>query len=373
MKNYITLLLLFITASTFSQSKSKIQKKVLMVVSSYGKDNGHTRPGFEFEEFVDAYTIFTQNDVKVTVASPKGGSVVADKFDATKKKNKAFLTNSATRNLLKQTLPTSTINANNYDAVYVIGGKGAMFDLPYDPSLQDIVVNLYNRERTVLAAVCHGTAAFVHVKDQNKYILDNEKITGFSNEEERLFKSKWINEFPFLLEDKLKSRGAIYQESNFMLEKVVISGKFITGQNPASTKASAETVLIALGITPKQRKYTRQEVTLGYIKKYLNTKMDAKELFKEHTANSYNYKLMATYGFLLLQNTSDDKAKLEKAIGLITTAKPYFFNENFQLLVAKTQIKIGNINQAKQTLDALIEKGLLKNEAEKLLHKISEN
>ncbi|WP_281542544.1 type 1 glutamine amidotransferase domain-containing protein [Maribacter aestuarii] len=301
MRKYITVVLLLFTMITFAQSASKNQKNVLIIVSSYGKDNGKTRPGFEFEEFVDAYNIFTSNNSKVTVASPKGGSVVADKFDATKEKNNAFFTNKNTASILSQTVATSQVDADDYDAIYIIGGKGAMFDVPYDPSLQDIILNLYNRKGTVLASVCHGTSAFINVKHQNNYILDNERITGFSNEEEKIFKSKWIDEFPFLLEDAVKSRGAKYQKSSFMLENVVISGKFITGQNPASTKVSAEAVVNALGVKPVQR-------------------------------------------------AKDSKEKLEKGMRLITFGKPYFFNENFQLLVAKTQLNLQNTEQAKKHL-----------------------
>ena len=84
-----------------------------------------------------------------------------------------------------------------------------------------------------------------------------------------------------------------------MLENVVISGKFITGQNPASTKVSAEAVVNALGVKPVQR-------------------------------------------------AKDSKEKLEKGMRLITFGKPYFFNENFQLLVAKTQLNLQNTEQAKK-------------------------
>ncbi|UAM97960.1 type 1 glutamine amidotransferase domain-containing protein [Polaribacter litorisediminis] len=373
MKNYITLLLLLITASTFSQSTSKIQKRVLIVLSSYGKDNGNARPGFEFEEFVDAYNIFTQNNVKVIIASPKGGSVTADIFDATKEKNKAFLTNENTAYLLKQTVATAQVDADNFDAIYIIGGKGAMFDIPYDPSLQDIILKLYNRKGTVLASVCHGTSAFIHVKHQNKFILDKERITGFSNEEENIFKSQWIDEFPFLLEDALKSRGAKYQKSSFMLENVVISGKFITGQNPASTKVSAEAVVQALGNKLEHRSISKQDATLDFIKKFLNNQLNKNELFKESSEGSYHYKLIATYGFILIQNTKNNKENLENGIDLISFAKPYFFNKNFQLLVAKSQIKIGKLKQAKQTLEELIEKDFLKKEALALLNEITKS
>ncbi|WP_439132487.1 type 1 glutamine amidotransferase domain-containing protein [Polaribacter sp.] len=371
MKNYITFLLLFITASTFSQSNSKIQKKVLMVVSSYGKDNGHTRPGFEFEEFVDAYNVFTQNNIKVTVASPKGGSVIADKFDPKKEKNKAFLTNDNTASILTKTIATSRINPSSFQAIYIVGGKGAMFDIPYDSALQDIILNLYKRKGTVLAAVCHGPSAFVNVKHQNKYILDKVRITGFSNEEEHIFKSKWVNEFPFLLEDALIKKGASYQKGSFMLENVVISGKFITGQNPASTKASAEAVVKAFGVLPLPRTTAKQDATLEVIKKFLNSQLDQNALRKESNADSYQFKLIATYGFILIQNSKDRKESLEKGIALITFAKPYFFNENFQLLVAKKLMVLNKNSDAKKVLDELVAKNLMKKEAEVLLNEIA--
>lgn len=373
MRKNITVVLLLFTMITFAQSAAKNQKNVLLIVSSYGKDNGTTRPGFEFEEFVDAYNIFTSNNSKVTVASSKGGSVVADKYDATKEKNNAFLTNRNTASILKQTVATAQVDADDFDAIYIIGGKGAMFDIPYDPSLQDIILNLYNRKGTVLASVCHGTSAFINVKHQNNYILDNERITGFSNEEENIFKSKWLDEFPFLLEDALKSRGAKYQKSSFMLENVIISGKFITGQNPASTKASAEAVVTAFGIKPQKRNMNKQEATSAFIKNFINSRLYENALNKEQTADTYDYKLMATYGFILMQSAKDSNEKLEKGLGLITFAKPYFFNENFQLLVAKTQLKLQKTTQAKNTLEELIEKGLLKEEATTLLNEITKS
>jgi len=367
MRKYITIVLLLLTVITFAQSDTKSQKNVLIIVSSYGKDNGDTRPGFEFEEFVDAYNIFRANNLEVTVASPKGGKVVADKFDATNEKNSAFLSNRNTSSILKQTEATADVDAANFDAIYIIGGKGAMFDIPYDASLQDIILNLYDRENTVLSSVCHGSSAFVNVKHKNKYILDNERITGFSNAEEHIFKSKWINEFPFFLEDALKSRGAIYHKTSFMLENVVISGKFITGQNPASTKVSAEAVVNALGVKPVQRAITKQEVTLTFIKNFINSQLGVNALQKDSNADSYNYKLIATYGFILIQNAKDNKERLEKGVGLITFSKPYFFNENFQLLVAKTQLKLQKTKHAKITLEELLEKDLLKEEAITLL------
>jgi hypothetical protein len=39
-----------------------------------------------------------------------------------------------------------------------LGGKDAMFDLPVDPSLQEIIVRIHKKDG-VIASVCHSSAA----------------------------------------------------------------------------------------------------------------------------------------------------------------------------------------------------------------------
>ena len=95
-----------------------------------------------------------------------------------------------------------------------------MFDLPYDPALQDVISNLYLKKGTVISSVCHGPAAFVNVKNGDDYIIKDVELTSFCNIEEELFGKKWVKEFPFSLETKLESRGAIFRQTDFMLSKV---------------------------------------------------------------------------------------------------------------------------------------------------------
>ena len=112
---------------------------------------------------------------------------------------------------LNNTLATNAVNANAYDAVFVVGGKGAMFDLPNDTALQSVIAQIYQQEGSV-AAVCHGPAALVNVKlKDGSYLVANKAINGFTNQEEKLFGQKWINDFEFMLEDKLNERGAVFQ------------------------------------------------------------------------------------------------------------------------------------------------------------------
>ena len=162
MKSTLFASLIVTTAAVHTESNSK---KVLMVVSGNGQHekDGEQKPGYEFDEFSKAYAVFKNNGITVDIASPKGGPVEADKYNAEKPYNAVVLADNAIMEKLKNTLATSSIVAKNYDAVFVVGGKGAMFDLPNDIALQHIIADVYQQQGSV-AAVCHGPAALVNVK-----------------------------------------------------------------------------------------------------------------------------------------------------------------------------------------------------------------
>ena len=368
MKKVLCYLLIIFPLLVNAQSKNN-QKKILMVVSSYGKDLGATRPGYEFDEFSQAYLIFKNNNFSIDVASPKGGKVEADKFNKEKAYNKAILEDKIGLNLLDNTISTTSVNPENYDAIYIVGGKGAMFDLPYDPSLQDIVLNLYNRKGTVISSVCHGPASFVNIKNNDEYIVKGVEMTGFCNIEEELFGKKWVKEFPFSLETKLKSRGAIFKQTDFMLSEVAVSGKFVTGQNPFSTTKSAEAVVKSLGVTPAKRTLYKDEKSVYLIQDLLDKKKTIKWAEKELAKNKdkYQVQLIAVYGYYKILSAKDNKKELAKGIELIELTSPHFFNENLQFLLAKTYVTMGNNAKAKKVLKDLIAKNLVKEQAEKML------
>ena len=371
MKIKVLTIALFLPIILFSQSNNT-QKKILIVVSSYGKDMGSVRPGYEFDEFSQAYIIFKNNNLSIDVASPKGGKVEADKFNNEKTYNKILLEDKVALNLLDNTKATASINPEDYDAIYIVGGKGAMFDLPYDSSLQDIILNLYNREGTVISSVCHGPASFVNIKNNDEYIIKDVELTSFCNIEEDLFGKKWVKEFPFSLEAKLKSRGAIFKQTDFMLSKVVVSGKFVTGQNPFSTTKSAEAVVKSLGLTPVKRTLYTDEKSVYLIQDLLDEKKTVKwaEEALAKNKNYYDIQIIAVYGYYKILASKEDKDALAKGIELVELTSPYFFNENLQLLLAKTYAAMDNREKAKNILNELIAKDLLTEEAEKLLKEV---
>lgn len=371
MKKLLYYTLLILPLFVHAQSKNTA-KRLLMVVSSYGKDSGTIRPGYEFDEFSQAYLIFKNNGLQIEVASPKGGPVEADNFNKDKAYNAALLADKEALSLLENTKTTASIDAKNYDAIYIVGGKGAMFDLPYDTSLQDIISDMYGKKETVIASVCHGPAAFVNVKHNNEFIIKDVEITAFCNAEEALFGKKWVPEFPFSLETKLTERGAIFKQNDFMLSEVAISGQFVTGQNPFSTTKSAEAVLTTLGINPQPRILYKDEKSIYLIDDLLKGIKTYSWAEKELAAHkdSYDIQIIAVYGYYKILATETDTQALKAGIQLVELTNPHFFNEQLQLLLAKTYHKLGHKKAAKRILKELIAKELLIEEAQQLLKDI---
>ena len=310
-------------------------KKVLMVVSGNGQ--GEEQPGYEFNEFSKAYSVFKANGIAVDIASPKGGQVEADKYDSSKSYNAKVLVDEAIMAKLNNTLATSSIDAKAYDAVFVVGGKGAMFDLPKDTALQNVIAQIYQQQGSV-AAVCHGPAALVNVKlKDGSYLIANKAINSFTNQEEKLFGQKWINDFDFMLEDKLAERGANFQSSEIMLSHVAIDGRLITGQNPTSTVAVATALVKSLGLTPVKVTVEIEDKTMAVIAKFIAGDKSALETLANNQAQ-YQLSLVGMYGYYFLK-VAESRIDFEQSLALMMAAQKAINSPNLDMKIAKTQKK----------------------------------
>ncbi len=325
-------------------------KRVLMIVSSNGQDE--EKPGYEFDEFSKAYSVFKDNGIAVDIASPKGGEVKADKYDASKTYNAKVLVDDLIMEKLNNTLATNALDAKTYDAVFIVGGKGAMFDLPKDTALQNVIAQIYQQQGSV-AAVCHGPAALVNVKlKDGSYLVANKAINSFTNQEEKLFGQKWINDFDFMLEDKLSERGAHFQSSEIMLSHVAIDGRLITGQNPTSTVDVATALVDSLGLTPVKVEMEVEDKTMAVVAKFIAGDNSALAMLTNHQ-EQYHLPLVGMYGFYFLK-VADTTAHFEQALSLMMVAQKSINNPMLDMKIAKTQIKLGQADNAKATLNQLI-------------------
>lgn len=343
----VTLLLLSASAVAGSESK-----RVLMVLSGYGQQAGEETPGYEFDEFSKAYLVFQHNGVLVDIASPKGGQIEADKYDPSKPYNAAILADDAIMSKLNNTLSIADLSAQQYDGVFIVGGKGAMFDLPKDESLQQLIANIYQQQGSV-AAVCHGPAAIVNVKlDDGSYLVANKAVNAFTNEEEKLFGKKWVSQFDFMLEDKLVERGGKFQSSDIMLNHVAVDGRLITGQNPSSTVAVASELVKSMGIATKPMVAFKDDATLALVAQVLAGDKNAANILST-SHDQYNIPLVGMYGFYYL-NTADNDQELKNALVLMSLAKEEINNPRLDLQIAKLQRSLGETQKAMDTLNKLL-------------------
>jgi putative intracellular protease/amidase len=72
-------------------------------------------------------------------------------------------------------------------------------------------------------------------------LVTGKKVSAFTNEEEGQLKQTHI--LPFLLQDKLIERGAKHVHGKPWKENVVVDGRLITGQNPASAATVAKRII----------------------------------------------------------------------------------------------------------------------------------
>ena len=116
-----------------------------------------------------------------------------------------------------------------------------MWDFPDNTDLAAIGARVYERGG-VVAAVCHGPAGLVNLTlSDGRYLVAGKDISAFTNDEERAV--GLYDTVPFLLADALQARGARHVPAPNFQAQVVVSGRLVTGQNPASAKGIAEAML----------------------------------------------------------------------------------------------------------------------------------
>lgn len=243
--------------------------RILAVVTSTGRaPNSDINAGLELTELARAYYIFKANGFEVDVASPQGGRPPVNIDEELFEADYAFLNDKAAQAQIADTLKVSDVDPGAYQAVYFVGGKGAMFDFPDNMAVQNLVSEIYGRGG-VIGAVCHGPAAFIGAKTEaGDSLFRGKRLTAFTDEEELFIIGNAREVFPFLLEERLRADDVTYLEGPMYLDHTIVDGRLVTGQNPWSTWSVAESMVRALGYTPVPRQKTREEKAIEILGAY---------------------------------------------------------------------------------------------------------
>ena len=208
---------------------------VLFVVTSHDTlgDTGK-KTGYYLSELTHPHRVLTNHGYHVEFVSPHGGRPPMDpsSADSGDQVSEVFLETEVWTTALDSSLRPDEVNPSRYSAVYFVGGHGTMWDLPDNHVLADITAAIYE-SGGVVGAVCHGPAGLVNVTlSDGSYLVEGKTVVSFTNEEEKAVELDAV--VPYLLEDKLTSRGATFIAAAPFESQVVTCERLVTGQNPAS-------------------------------------------------------------------------------------------------------------------------------------------
>ena len=304
--------------------------RVLLVVSSAGtaEDPGS---GYEFDELTQAWWAFVDNGYDVEIASPAGGEPQPEEQNPMWAFNARFLQDEAAMHAARNTTPLADVSADDYDAVFIIGGSGAAIDLPKNTHLQALIADVYQRDG-VIGAVCHGPAALVNVTLDGRPFLDDRHVTAFTNDEEALFGGK--EGAGWSLEDRIVAEGGRFDGAGVMQLHVITDGRVVTGQNPFSTALTAEATIRAMGGISKARSPYRSELTMELATLAVNEGLEPAAARLAANAEDYEAMFLALLGYYQLQGATDEDS-VRDALTLMTLSQPYFQHEKIdQAIIA---------------------------------------
>lgn len=222
---------------------------ILIVLTSHDTLGATGRKtGFWLEELAAPYYALKEAGARLVLASPAGGQPPLDP-----KSNEPAFQTAETRRFeadpaaiaqLANTVRLDSVSHDDFDAVFYPGGHGPLWDLAEDAHSIALIESFVAAAKPV-ALVCHAPGVLRHVKNADGMpLVQGRKVTGFANSEEAAVELTDI--VPFLVEDELKAKGAMYSRGDDWAPYVVVDGLLITGQNPASSEAAANALLAQL-------------------------------------------------------------------------------------------------------------------------------
>lgn len=216
--------------------------RILILVTSADRLPDGQPTGLWLEEYAVPYQAFVEAGYPVDTVTIRGGAVPIDpRSDPSAEQRRAWAP--AIRQL-QRTRSLAEVKAADYQTLFIPGGHGAMLDLARHPQVARLVERL-DAAGAVIAALCHGPAALVEARTvAGEPLVAGRRLTAFSDAEERAVQLE--EAMPFLLESRLRELGAQVEVAPAFKGHVIRDGRWITGQNPASSAQMAREVLVVL-------------------------------------------------------------------------------------------------------------------------------
>lgn len=226
--------------------------KILMVASSPSTSKQTGWPiGFWAAELTHPLRVFQEAGYDVELVSTEGGDLIMDGYsnptDASGYSAHDIITlgymqKPEFNEMLKNTKKLTTVDAKNYDAIFLVGGQGPMYTYKGNTELQKLFVDFYESGKPS-AVVCHATTILLETKKSNGELLVKGKTwAGFADaEEEFADQAVGMKIQPYRIEDEArKIEGTTFKVAAPFSSYAIADGNLITGQQQNSGAAAAE-------------------------------------------------------------------------------------------------------------------------------------
>jgi len=227
-------------------------KRALIIATSHsvlGNSSCKTckKTGVSSPEMTIPYLIFRDAGLNVTVATVQGGDVPVDTVAKYYTHWDIRFWDDATAVMaVKNTRAVALVNFTEFDAIYMVGGWGAAWDLGNSMILAEGITRAFAAGK-VLGSVCHGALGFINAqKPDGSLLVKGKKMTAISNRQVQQLGIGKIT--PMHPETELRKRGALYAKRSGLLTDidqslVVVDGNIVTGQNQNSACETAQKML----------------------------------------------------------------------------------------------------------------------------------
>lgn len=201
--------------------------------------------GFDIKEVAYLWEQLCRQNCSLIFASPRGGEAHIDPGSEEASRNDEtvakFMKDQEAMRRIKDTRRLHDCAETEFVGAVFPGGVGVVFDLPHEPLITELIRDIYPRRYGFIAAIGHGLAALLNVKnEQGEYWLDGKRVTCQTVEEEKELRLE--HSLPFMLEERVRQTGAKVEKAGKFSPKVVEDERLITAQNNRSVKEWVEVI-----------------------------------------------------------------------------------------------------------------------------------
>lgn len=193
--------------------------------------------GFDPSETAIPWKILTENNIKITFATPKGIPASGDEIMLTGKKLGIFKSLLKARNdaveayhlminssEYKQPIRYDEIQASDYNGIFLPGGHDKGVKEYLESEILQNIIPIFFQDNKKIGAICHGVVLLARCKDKktNKSVIYDYKTTALLKTQEllaynltRLWLKDYYLTYPGMtVEDEVKS--VLKNHSNFI-------------------------------------------------------------------------------------------------------------------------------------------------------------